>query len=461
MNILDNGLDSLRKSVTLAKDLASSRGTDQYEFILKDIIIGLHHSTEVLFKYLIQKKNEYLIYQDLKSYFDNHVSIHVLGHKKKPKNNTIEFIDAINRVVALYDFKIEVNDYNKLKYLNDIRNSITHYEYEFKQDITEHLAAMLFPLLFKLYGKLIPSFNSFAELNGMYSDMKVVIDADISWNMSQLLQLHTNINNAKAEIKRLEVNPDEIKSIFESKASEIEYLECPCCKKNTFKVTGNILIDSENTINVGSCDYCKYEVNNQLAQFLHVNYNGVFSLENWIRMELTSILRQFYLTSNIEQVFDGEIESLKQLESQYTEIFESRSRTIVGYFVSDMFSKLLKMDFEKNYYFENDTMENLIDNNESKLYFDLDSLMDQYDDDDLFIESLTELKIIIENYGKLTGHSIQDSFDKLISIDFVEAYENGMYMSWSGQQIDSEITLRVDISKSELWDIVYGDDDEF
>ena len=56
MNVKENGLDSFRKSVSLLSRIHLEKGSENYEFLLKDAIISLHHSTETLFKYLVKDK---------------------------------------------------------------------------------------------------------------------------------------------------------------------------------------------------------------------------------------------------------------------------------------------------------------------------------------------------------------------------------------------------------------------
>ena len=60
MNILENGLHSLKNAIHNLKQLETAPESDR-EYIIKDAIIGIHHSTETLFKYLVKEKQELLI----------------------------------------------------------------------------------------------------------------------------------------------------------------------------------------------------------------------------------------------------------------------------------------------------------------------------------------------------------------------------------------------------------------
>ncbi|MCT4563323.1 MAG: hypothetical protein N4A68_03205 [Maledivibacter sp.] len=459
MNILENGLDSFKKSVLLMKNLSGSKGNKEYEFLLKDIIIGLHHSTETLFKFLVSKKDDNLIYKDLRSHFEHRLNLK-LSFKSKYKPKTIDFIDVINRVIILYDLEIEPSNYSKLKFLNEIRNSITHYEFEFEEDITEHTVAMLIPTLFRIYIDKIPSFKNYAEENNLYSDIQESVVENLMWDIKQLLYISTKINRAKSEIEKLDEEPDRKKAILENRNKKIEYKNCIYCGKNSFKVVGSLLIDTENAVELGKCDYCKLEVDKKISQYLYVNYGSLFNIETWIRMELSKVLKEFLKIKDIDITFGKDVISIQNLYKKYTDLFEKRTKIIVGYFIEDMISRLLKNNFESSYYFENDTMENIIENDDSKLLIDFKSLLEDNSDDERLIEDSELLGIIVKNYSKITGNSEEDSFYKLVRVEYVEAYENGMYMSWNGVQIESEISIRTDFNAYELWSLLYCEDDE-
>ena len=119
MKLLDNGLDSFKKSIHLLKDLNTREVDENYEYKLKDLVVSLHHSIETLFKYLIREKNEYLVYEKIEDIFRYEIESKFNTNKKKLVKNTIQFIDAINRVITLYGIDISKEDYDKFKALND------------------------------------------------------------------------------------------------------------------------------------------------------------------------------------------------------------------------------------------------------------------------------------------------------------------------------------------------------
>lgn len=130
--MLDNGFDSLKKAVHRLKEVSEIEETSpKYEFILKEIIFNLYHSTETLFKYLIQLKSEYLIYDNLNNFFKQSVENKFKKIPKEAKTNTIQFLDAINCVIIIYKIEIEKIFYNRIKMLNEHRNALTHYSFSF------------------------------------------------------------------------------------------------------------------------------------------------------------------------------------------------------------------------------------------------------------------------------------------------------------------------------------------
>lgn len=64
MKLIDNGFDSFRKSMILLKDIEKTPDPD-HEFLIKDIILNLHHSIETLFKYIIYNIDKDLLIDNI------------------------------------------------------------------------------------------------------------------------------------------------------------------------------------------------------------------------------------------------------------------------------------------------------------------------------------------------------------------------------------------------------------
>lgn len=83
MNLVDNGLDSLRKALLALFNMDNIK--DSEDFALKDIIINFHHSIEVLFKHLVSEKNKFLIYENQELIFKFHAKERII--RRKTGNN--------------------------------------------------------------------------------------------------------------------------------------------------------------------------------------------------------------------------------------------------------------------------------------------------------------------------------------------------------------------------------------
>ena len=171
MNILENGIDSLQKALKKLNNIEKV-DKEKVEFELKDIIINLHHSIETLVKYLIREKNEYLIYEKLDKVFENE------RIAKESKKNTIQFLDAINRMVILYEIKISDNDYDKIKDLNEIRNAITHYEINLDIFEIQHLISNILKIMIPIFSNTIRDFNKYLEKIGLNKDIELMYNND-------------------------------------------------------------------------------------------------------------------------------------------------------------------------------------------------------------------------------------------------------------------------------------------
>ncbi|UAL27115.1 glycogen/starch/alpha-glucan phosphorylase [Bacillus paralicheniformis] len=82
-SLLDNAVDSLRSTfISLGKITELIDGQDHH---IKDAILSLNHANELLFKYLLKKDREYLVFKDLNSYMKAKEDM-----KKRDKKNIFE-----------------------------------------------------------------------------------------------------------------------------------------------------------------------------------------------------------------------------------------------------------------------------------------------------------------------------------------------------------------------------------
>lgn len=446
MKILENGLDSFSKSINLLNGLHSMKNDEQYEFLLKDIIINLHHSTETLFKYLIQEKNEYLIYSELEKVFKQKTENKFKSTSKQREFQTIQFIDAIYRVIVLYDIDLDEEEFNRIKFLNDIRNNLTHYEWEFKSELAEHTIALLLPILFEIYSKNIIQFNKYAEDKGFYADTKKAINNIEIWNFRRVIELNKKVNEAFEHKKFLEANPKEKGKIIKENEINIQYIQCPICKEKKFKANGNLIITNENIDFIGTCKYCGISIENQDAQFISLNFSSNY--DRYLvgkRRYIIDIFRKVLAATNVSEEYESEFEDIKDIFKSNLEI----SREAVTHILKDKIDRLdefIAQDyFEKKVYFFNDVSEDIIENKNSFIELEGRHFYKQYKDNTRFVESFSNMYKVFENYLDIISDSNEEEeiYNELKKYKYSLSYHNAMYHNWDGEDIESEITIQI------------------
>ena len=171
MELIDNGLDSLKRCIHDLKEAADLNASDRnYNYTIKDTIISLHHSIETLFKYLISKKAPYLIYDDINKYFKFEVE-KKWNNSLKQDLNTIQFLDAVHCVLTIYEINMDKIVYTKIIKLNQDRNALTHYTMSFEHRVVENYITLLLPDLFKIFNIHIEEFEKFAKNNKFYEEI--------------------------------------------------------------------------------------------------------------------------------------------------------------------------------------------------------------------------------------------------------------------------------------------------
>lgn len=191
MNLINNGMHSFKCALESLKNLDdnsfkynANRQEDFLEYNIKDIILRLHHSFEVLFKYMLKEKDEAYIYDKVDEYYKKKFDF-VLNQynksnykenvkKNNKKNNkkeskglsTINYSKAFQRVVIYYDVKLSESTANNIDRLNDLRNNLTHASINFKFDEIKRILANIIidviPIL-----ENIPEFKEYIDSNNI------------------------------------------------------------------------------------------------------------------------------------------------------------------------------------------------------------------------------------------------------------------------------------------------------
>jgi hypothetical protein len=137
ITLLENGLDSLKKgfeSLMYYEEmyLLDKSGSERY-LVLKDAVLAIHHGIEILFKEVLVKNNEILVFSDIDKKLKNAFV------EKRQRNldslfeadqslHTVAFNEAIDRVQKVCGFAINNQFSEKLTKLQEYRNQITHSE---------------------------------------------------------------------------------------------------------------------------------------------------------------------------------------------------------------------------------------------------------------------------------------------------------------------------------------------
>ncbi|PEM52039.1 hypothetical protein [Bacillus wiedmannii] len=280
MNILENGLHSLKNAINNLKQLETATGIER-EFILKDTIIGLHHSIETLFKHLVKDKQEILIYKDLNDYFTKELKRKMNGDSEESsvyKGTTITFMEAIDRAFVLNKLDISKVEYNCFQQLNILRNSITHHEYDLTEEHISFVIAQVLSIIFPIYKSNLANFKEFVRDNDLdLKGTKQVKDFHI-WRFIRHFSLLKKAFDSKDFIDTNEGyngNPQRFrKEKDKEKESYITYYKCPCCQEEYFKKEHVFFEAAEEVMYYGKCLACGLLLNKDDAHYIQMTYRS-------------------------------------------------------------------------------------------------------------------------------------------------------------------------------------------
>lgn len=183
ISMLENGMDSLqhgfRSYLQYKERTKNSQPKLQDYLILKQAILNTHHGVEILLKYIVQNKSEFLIIKEIdKNYRKAYTKMQengmasVFNTSLASKIHTITYEEALERVKDLCGVQIDTKVENKLKDLNVYRNALTHAEINVNDEIVENvfdgLLVDLDVLFLKAIGEEYEAFYGFSEVKANY-----------------------------------------------------------------------------------------------------------------------------------------------------------------------------------------------------------------------------------------------------------------------------------------------------
>lgn len=329
MNILENGIDSLKKSLFSLNGIEKNEDS-LIEYELKDIVIKLHHAIETLVKYMIVQKNEFLIYSKLDDIF-RHKFENIINKRNKEEDiNTIQFIDAIHRLFVLYDKEITDQDYKYIKELNGVRNSITHYESTMNVNEIKHLITMVLKLMIPIFNEEIDHFIDHLKVEGIDEKIEELYKKDEVWVLTETFLILENIFKAQKNYKERMANIKENKSEF-NRNKKIQYCKCDICTKEFFVETQPIFNNGIIIGYVGECQLCGFIKTKEFISFKHMLEQSIFYNKTINENSLDFIYSKIFIGNLYSLTDEYGIESNRFLELK-SELIKK----------SNVFSKIIK-----------------------------------------------------------------------------------------------------------------------
>lgn len=169
-------------------------------------------------------------------------------------------MDALNRVIVLYEIDTNQYFYDRIIDLNKIRNALTHYETSLSRGEIEYIIACILPTVIKLFDNELSQFKNFIHKNDIETKIELLYSKRDAWQLNTILELldeEVRVENKEYLLNLLNFTPSRYKSvdnfllykfeelIFSYQAEE--YIEVVGLKKNN---TNYKALFEKNTIRV-------------------------------------------------------------------------------------------------------------------------------------------------------------------------------------------------------------------
>lgn len=182
-SLLDNGIDSLKATANSLNILGDKEYVEPPYHHMKDAILSINHANEILFKYLLKKQNEYLIYRDFEAYIKAKKQMrdqqldNVMDSKYRL--DTVNLFEAIERLELICEVEVPLEFQKVLTSLNGHRNKLMHYEIE----LSSKKVGQLGSIISKAYEKTIDYFNvHIKDFEDMLEEARVEMTVEDYWN---------------------------------------------------------------------------------------------------------------------------------------------------------------------------------------------------------------------------------------------------------------------------------------
>ena len=227
IKFLENGMDSLSKGYMFLQDYEKKlldENIDEKEryFLLKDAILSIHHAIEIMFKSILIKHSEFLIYSEI----NKHVKDAYREKNKKGlssifettlknKVHTATFEESINRVETICGYPLDKDLKEKINQLNSYRNLIIHSEiFLTESDINNTFKSFIDKLdiyFYKILGDSYKTLSGYSDLCENYDEYKKNLDKREVQLKSNITEKFINVFNKHS----ISMGEDEVKTIID------------------------------------------------------------------------------------------------------------------------------------------------------------------------------------------------------------------------------------------------------
>ena len=232
ITLLENGMDSLQfgaqSFLEFEKNIVDRKPNKSDYFLLKRAVLFTHHGVELLLKYILHEKSEFLIISKIDAaYLDAYrkkqrcQSGSIFDFCDSTSIHTITYEEALSRVEKMCDFDMQQSLIENLKKLNLVRNALTHAEINFDDvsiiSLFQALLNDLDILFFKAIGSNYNTITGYSELSNNYASCLKYLAA----NGMELKKAATEIFISAIDSIGLSIGEDEVTRITDiSKAKK-------------------------------------------------------------------------------------------------------------------------------------------------------------------------------------------------------------------------------------------------
>ena len=221
IGLLENGIDSLQRGFKSFLDYEESTvskppDSDDY-FHLKQAVLSTHHGVEILMKYILAQKSEFLIVSKFdKAYMqayrekERFSKSSVFVTTQSEAVHTITYEEALERLSYFSGLKITPQFDEKLKKLNKIRNALTHAEIDIPDiEVTSLFQTLLNEIdvfFFKSIGDNYKTLSGYGSLVSNYeSYMKYLEEQNMAVKKKAIEAFRSAVDKAGISIGENEI----------------------------------------------------------------------------------------------------------------------------------------------------------------------------------------------------------------------------------------------------------------